>query len=74
MHQFLITLIITLKLYISDERETVGRQRSMSNDQNRKNSGNSVGTAPNNQGPPQVQQYFGASKELPGKYSMSQKV
>ena len=60
-----------LKLCISDERETVGRQRSMSNDQNRKNSGNGVGTAPNNQAPPQVQQYFGASKELPGKYSMT---
>ena len=74
MHQFLIALIITSKLYILDERETVGRQRSMSNDQNRKNSGNSVGAAPNNQAPPQVQQYFGASKELPGKYSMFQKV
>ena len=46
----------------------------MSNDQNRKNSSNSVGAAPNSQAPPRVQQYFGASKELPGKYSMSQKI
>ena len=71
MNPFLDNYNDYLKIYISDERETVGRQRSMSNDQNRKNSGNSVGTAPNTQAPPQVQQYFGASKELPGKYSMS---
>ena len=55
--------------FISDERELGNRQRSMSNDPNRRSHTHSNITTTNpqlHQFPPQVQQYFGPSEELPG--------
>jgi hypothetical protein len=61
-------IIILLQL---DERESGSRQRSMSNDSSRRNHTYSTHNNNNtsgqlNQLPPQVQQYFGSSEELPG--------
>ena len=51
-----------------DERESGTRQRSTSNDVNRRNSSISTG-GQLNQFPPQVQQYIGTSEELPGMFA-----
>lgn len=58
-----------LMFLVSDERESGNRQRSMSSDPNRRSHAHSNTNATNaqlNQFPPQVQQYFGSSEELPG--------